>query len=280
LLVRLLQHELSGAYDVREEVPIGKVPLRLDVVLIRRGEHELSAEAARKLAALVQRLNRFTLVEFKAPSDALEQGDFDYLLGCAHLFRAQQGDRIPNTDLSLILLAPTITNAFRRDVQANQWTLEQEEDGVYRILGSLFATWLIETDSRAGPGEPILTLFSRVFLRDRQHIMEQLSAAGFQGLLYYTLQQIQQFRTAGEQFMIQHKDVEVMNEVAEDLRAAVLETIPPEQRLQGLSAEQRIEGLSPEEIAAALSDEQLMRLRDLLEQRKSSGQPPRPGEAQ
>jgi hypothetical protein len=52
LLVRLLQHELSGAYDVRDEVPVGKVPLRLDVVLIRRGQQQLPADAARKLAVL------------------------------------------------------------------------------------------------------------------------------------------------------------------------------------------------------------------------------------
>jgi hypothetical protein len=84
-----LQHELSGAYEVREEVPVGKVPLRLDVVLIRRGDQQLPADAARKLAALVQRLNRFTLVEFKSPSDVLEHGDFDHFAGlCSPVPRA------------------------------------------------------------------------------------------------------------------------------------------------------------------------------------------------
>ena len=112
------------------------------------------------LAALVQRLNRFTLVEFKSPSDALEHGDLDYLFGCAHLFRAQQPEPISNTDLSLILLAPTITSALRRDAQVSHWMLDQEEDGIYRIQGPLFASWLIETDRRAGPGEPVLTLLA------------------------------------------------------------------------------------------------------------------------
>jgi hypothetical protein len=289
LLVRLLQHELSGAYDVREEVPVGKVPLRLDVVLIRRGDQQLPADAARNLAALVQRLNRFTLVEFKSPSDVLEHGDFDYLLGCAHLFRAQQADPISSTELSLIVLAPAITRALRRDVQASHWSLEQEEPGIHRIQGPLFATWLIETDGLAGPGEPILTLFSRVFLRNRQHIMNQLRAAGFHGLLYYVLQQIEQFRAAGEPFMIQNKDLEVMDEVEKDLRAAVLKAMSIEQRLEGLSAEQilrvippekRLQSLSADEIAAALSEQQLARLSALLEQRKPSREPPRSGEVQ
>jgi hypothetical protein len=217
----------------------------------------------------------------------------DYLFGCAHLFRAQQPEPISNTDLSLILLAPTITSALRRDAQVSHWTLDQEEDGIYRIQGPLFATWLIETDRRAGPGEPVLTLFSRVLLQNRRHIMDQLSAAGFQGLLYYTLQQIQQFRAAGEPFMIQNKDLEVMYEVEKDLRAAVLKAIPAEERLEGLSAEERLEGLSAEErlkgllpdevlralghaeIGVAWSNEQLVRLRELLDQKKrTADQPP------
>jgi predicted HAD superfamily phosphohydrolase len=81
-------------------------------------------------------------------------------------------------------------------------------------------------------------------------------------------------------FLIQNKDVEVMNEVAKDLRAAVLETIPAHERLAGLSAEERLEGLSaqqivrlipPEEIATALTEQQIVRLRELLERRKPSG---------
>jgi hypothetical protein len=35
LLARLLDHELASAYTVREEVLVGKLPLRVDVLLIR-----------------------------------------------------------------------------------------------------------------------------------------------------------------------------------------------------------------------------------------------------
>lgn len=105
-------------------------------------------------------------------------------------------------------------------------------------------------------------------------------------LLCYTLQQIEQFRSLGEEFAMQHADTEYMGELEEELQTAVLERIPVERRLRGLPAEERLRGLSseevlrrftptevlgrftPEELAGGLSDEQAERLRELLEQKK------------
>ena len=36
LLVRMLDYSLGSAYTVREEVSVGKMPLRVDILLIRR----------------------------------------------------------------------------------------------------------------------------------------------------------------------------------------------------------------------------------------------------
>ena len=105
-------------------------------------------------------------------------------------------------------------------------------------------------------------------------------------LLCYTLQQIEQFRSLGEEFAMQHADTEYMGELEEELQTAVLEAIPVERRLRGLPAEERLRGLSPEEVlrrftprevlrrftpeelAGGLSDEQAERLRELLEQKR------------
>ena len=51
-------------------------------------------------------------------------------------------------------------------------------------------------------------------------------------LLYYMLQQVQQFRSLGEDFAMQHKDSEYLGEVEEELQTAVLEAIPAEKRLR------------------------------------------------
>jgi hypothetical protein len=87
-------------------------------------------------------------------------------------------------------------------------------------------------------------------------------------LLCYTLQQIEQFRSLGEEFAMQHADTETMGELEEELQTAVLEAIPVERRLRGLSPEEVLRRFTPEQVAGGLSDEQAARLRDLLERRQ------------
>ena len=82
-------------------------------------------------------------------------------------------------------------------------------------------------------------------------------------LLYYMLQQVQQFRSSGEDSAMQHKDSEYLGEVEEELQTAVLEAIPAEKRLAGLLPEERLRGLLPEE-----------RLRRLLPEERVRGLPP------
>ena len=82
LLARLLDQVLGTAYTVREEVFVGKLPLRVDILLIRREAGQLSEATRRDLSALVPLLNRFTLIEFKGPTDVLEPGDVAQLVGC------------------------------------------------------------------------------------------------------------------------------------------------------------------------------------------------------
>ena len=48
LLARLLDQVLGTAYTVREEVFVGKLPLRVDILLIRREAGQLS-EATRRI---------------------------------------------------------------------------------------------------------------------------------------------------------------------------------------------------------------------------------------
>jgi hypothetical protein len=73
------------------------------------------------------------------------------------------------------------------------------------------------------------------------------------------MQQIHQFDSLGEAFAMQHGSTENMKEVEEDLLTAILEDLPPERRVRGLS---------PEELAGALNAEDAARLRELLEKKR------------
>jgi hypothetical protein len=277
LLVRLLDHVLSARYEVRDEVPIGRMPLRIDIVLIRRENGEIPEHLARELRLIAERLNQWTLVEFKGPTDTLECGDLDQLLACAHLFCAQQPQAIASSDLTLIILAPGPTDGFREELNLRGWRAPRRKRGLYRIRGPVFETWLISADEITGPEEPVLSLFSRVFLRDRRGIMQQLQEAGYGNLLSYVLQQIEQFKQAGEQFMIQHKDTETMEEIGRAVRAHVFETASPDELLEVLRrvpVEERLRGIPADELddaLAGLSKEELARLRELVERRMANG---------
>ncbi len=116
-----------------------------------------------------------------------------------------------------------------------------------------------------------------------------MTRSGHAGLVSYMLQQVQQFRSRGEDFAMQHTESEYLAEVEEDLLTSVLQAIPVEKRLRGLTPEERLRGLPPEEqekilsaipvekrlrglppeeLAAALSEEQAERLWELLRQKR------------
>jgi len=134
---------------VWDEVLVGKLPLRVDILLIRREAGQLSEASRRDLSVLVPLLNRFTLIEFKGPTDTLEPGDLAQLVGCAFLWHGQQAERVPQADISLIVLAPSVNEAIRDELRCLGWQISEHEAGVHRITGGPFTMWLIETDVMA-----------------------------------------------------------------------------------------------------------------------------------
>jgi len=266
LLARLLDFSLSSAFTVVDEVLVGKMPLRVDILLLRREDGHLTDSARRDLSALVPLLNRFTLIEFKGPTDVLERGDFARLTGCAYLWHGQQSEPIPSNQVTLIVLAPTISGPLEEELRLLSCEASPHDVGIFSVTGLPFATWLLETDLLAERNQPVLSLVSRVFLNNRGRIIEELKRTGHWALLRYMLQQVQQFHSLGEGFAVQHGLNDNLAEVEEELLTKVLEAVPAERRLRGLSLEDRLAGLSEEEAA---------RLRELLEQKAAASPRPR-----
>ena len=78
-------------------------------------------------------------------------------------------------------------------------------------------------------------------------------------------QQIEQFQRRGKEFAMQHFGSE--DEMHQAMRD-ILASVPPKQRLEGLSPEERLEGLSPEEME---------HLKELLQRRTKGDDTPNPG---
>jgi hypothetical protein len=260
-------------------------------LLIRREDGQVSETGRRELSALIPLLSRFTLLEFKGPTDSLGRGDFAHLVGCAFLWHGQQRELVNYKDVSLIVLAPMITEPFREELQGLGCEASQEEAGVFRIVGLPFTIWLVETDVMADRGQPILSLVSRLFLKDRRRIIRELARSHENALLRYMMQFVEQPTSLDEGFIMQGLAEEDRKAIREDIVRAILEEapvewrlegVPPEERvrglpaeervrglpaedrLHGLPAEERVRGLTFEERLAGLSEEELARILDLV----------------
>ncbi len=267
LLVRMLRFALDSAFRVDEEVSVGKLPLRVDILLVRQEGGQISEAKRQELSVLLPLLNRFTLIEFKGPTDTMERGDFAQLLGCSFLWHSQEDELIPREEVSLVVLLPMVSGPLRQELRALGCEASQHEPGIFRVAGLPFVSWLVETDVMAERGHPILSLVSRVFLTDRESIIKKLALGGQGPLVQYMVQQIRQFGTEEDSAMQQALS-ENLAELADELFTKMIEEAPAEQRLRGLSPEERLRGLSPEELAAALSDEKAARLRELLDRKQ------------
>ena len=86
------------------------------------------------------------------------------------------------------------------------------------MTGLPFTTWLVETDVMAERGQPILSLVSRVFLNDRQSIIERLARRGHGTLAHYRymVQQVKQFHNE-EDFAMQQALSDNLEQFEEEL---------------------------------------------------------------
>jgi hypothetical protein len=278
LLANMLRWQLGSHYEVLEEVPVGKKPLQIDLLLLHREQGELPENVRRVLAGLVEYLGEFTLVEFKSPSDTLRAGDFQTFVSYALLYRAQNDALLAPARLHLLVLAPRLTKPCREEMQLLGVTAQQQSAGVWRLQGGLVVhpTWVLETEELAGLSHPLLTLFSPRFLADTAATYEALQQSGYTEMVTYLAQQIQQFRRLGKEFTMLH----LGNEDLKRALRGLLTDMTAEERLEGLSAEERLKGLSAEECVKGLAAQELERLRQLLQkQSKANGSSPTPTES-
>jgi hypothetical protein len=275
LLASLLRWQLADHYELQEEVPVGRKPLQIDLLLLRREKGDLPESARRLLAGLAERLNALTLLEFKSPSDTLRAGDFQTCLAYALLYRAQNHPLLDPTRLTLLVLAPRLTKPYVEEMAVLGVNAVRKEEGVWRLDGGALAghpAWVLETTTLAGTDHPVVTLVSQRLLYQGSRTYDEMQEAGYRDVAVYVLQQIQQFQRQGKEFAMQHLGAptemdQIMLELAQGWSAEFLDKVlPVEKRLKGLTLEQRLTGLTPEERE---------KLRDLLNQQaaRDAGEP-------
>jgi hypothetical protein len=112
--------------------------LQIDFLLLHKTQGELSEFARKLLAGLVDHLDEYTLIELKSPSDTLRAGDFRTLLAYALLYCAQNQETLDPARMTLIVVAPRLSNALAgRDAAAGtagRLAIGGRDAGPYRLV--------------------------------------------------------------------------------------------------------------------------------------------------
>ena len=263
----------NSAFAVRREMDLSLKQQLIDLVLIRKGSEPLPGPLPDGLEDLAEH----NLVTFKSHQEALDHWALLELLAHYVNYRKQTSpamdDLLPETDFRLFAVCVRSPRNLARQV-----AMTPIRAGVYEV--------------------PLFALRIRVIVVHELPQEEQNAR-----LLMFSLRsdQLQYARTHYQPrsketstllyrlFLEYNKEPDMSEQLQEFVRQTIdelLKSLPPEERLKGLSAEEvaqvlspeeRLKGLSAEEVAQALSPEALEALEKLIQQRKTNGQSEKKG---
>lgn len=251
----LMVERSPPGFDIVGEHILSRRPRRADLLLLRR-KHEARRDGeARILHRLWPQLADASIVEFKSPHKGVRASDLLRLVSYGVQYHAEHlAEMASPAALTLVLVAPAITNALLDEIAHLGWRLEAGEDGYAVIVGAWYTTYAVFTNQAAATEhDDYLRIFSNrpVQTQEAKHWFWHWSGE------MNTMQDARQREGYDE---ILQKLLETLTPeerlaglAPEELRAG----LAPEERLVGLAPEERLVGLTPEEQILALSNEVL-----------------------
>lgn len=234
----LIQHRAPPGFDIQTEVRLTIEPQRADMLLLRRIGVAREDDKALVLRTLWPRLGLVTILEYKSPvgssfrpSDLIRLWSYGAVYDAAHL-----KDLPAPSDLTLVLVLPSLTPTLLDEIARMGWNLVPLGGGYGRIDGAVYAVHVVVTDevSQAEHDE-FLELFSHRSAREgkaTQWLGDWLK----------------------EKRMKQQDVAEMAG--YDEMFLKLMEAMPLEKRLAGLAPEQRLAGLAPEQRLAGLDRDQ------------------------
>mgnify|MGYP006286009757 FL=1 len=236
--------------SVETEPRISEGPLRADYLLLRKAR---PANDAGIFVRLWQLIPRHALIEYKSPGRPPGPDVLDQLLAYAHQLRRARWPAMGDAgDLAVVLVTASITPSVRVALGSLGMQLCATEGAYTEVRGSLFPMWVVSLDDLAGEErEPLLTFFARGKLdpsakEARRWMRARMSSTDTTDL----------------------RDLEGYDEALK----AMIQDLPPEERLEGLTPEERVRGLDPEERVRGLDPEE--RLEGLTPEERVRGLAP------
>lgn len=129
--------------EFKRELNLGKMPPRLDMLVIRkRTDEEIKNEIGKIF-------RRFNVMEYKSPRDELSINDFSKVHSYAGLFKctADSPGEIPLDELTVTLVRQRKPKKLFADLKALHYMMENPYPGIYYVQGRLmFPTQIVVTD--------------------------------------------------------------------------------------------------------------------------------------
>jgi hypothetical protein len=260
MFAQVTQLYLPEGYKMITEYELSLEPQRIDIVVWEEATPPPDAGKAdtiREMPALTTRLTKRNILEFKSPADSLGRTDYAIIHGYAYQYYNKEDGWI-DEDLSLFIIAPQVTEAFRSGVQGLKASMKEVEKGIWRIDTPFCACWCLEANELwKTEGNAALSFFSKDFIDCPQKLAH---VTGVSHHLYILLtQQFAKFLRRQKTMPLLHK--ELLQKSLAELEDEFCRSLTVEQRLKGISISERLKDLSPEERLKDLSTEE--RLKDI-----------------
>ncbi|GMV41684.1 MAG: hypothetical protein AMXMBFR64_34000 [Myxococcales bacterium] len=271
LFYEVLGHLIDG--ELRREVAVGHLPLRIDAVILRGAP---ATRPAPHFAEMLSRLSPCTLFELKGPGDSLGLGELHHLVGCAVLALGGELADVPHEDVRLHVCAPALTDAFRTDVQRMGGAIVPEGPGVHRVAGLPFPCFVFETEV-LGDTDPLMDLFRL------KHRSPRGGRVVESELMCYIVDIIRGLSRPAEEAPMTQREAQIMERLRQHAREMILEMtheeqlelfrrLPVEERLAGIPPAERLAGIPPQERLAGIPPQE--RLAGIPPQERLAGIPP------
>lgn len=238
LFAALVRERAPPEVEVRAEVPLGAEPQRIDLLLLRRSDAEPGK--ATVLTRLWTLFTRDALVEFKSVARPFRRGDLPRLLGYGAQYHVGEHERLDEPgSLTLVLVGAGFGPALDADLVRLGWSVGEFADGYAWAAGAPYPLLFIDLDAvAAADQDDLLAQFGHPTIKTAATVrwwQEHLMANGPTDI----------------------KDLEGYDEALKRF----LQSLTPEERVEGLTTEERVRGLTADALAQ-LTPEQLEALAD------------------
>ncbi|MFH0926013.1 MAG: hypothetical protein V1872_10370 [bacterium] len=231
--------------EVRPFEKLGSLPLESDFILINKKRLDDLEHQYPDLLFMLPYLGRYTVIEYKSPSDTLRFRDFDKARAYWLLIKEKYGLAY-DKDIHIISMASRFQTGYGEYIEGNGYQFQEQTKGIWgHIDNHHHFYWMDLTTIGHEDPKSFVNLFSLNHKEYRNK--DKLVEIRHFEVLSYILQNIFINKEA-HMTNIEIRELPEFIESMDLIKKKFWESVPIEERLKGLKPEERIKGLKPEEV--------------------------------